>query len=342
MQDWMKPVKGEPLPWLLQWDPQNPGVRYFALRDLLDRPVDDAEVIEAGRAIMSSGPVPAILSAQLANGCWVKPGPGYRPKYRSTVWSVIMLAQLGADGSDPRVRKGSDYLLNHAISSSGAFSLDGRPSLALHCLNGNLIAALATLGWQEDERLRQAVDWMARAVTGEGMAPATEREAPLRFYRSGACAPVFCCSASNRKPCAWGAVKAMMGFSRLPNDARSPLVRQAIQVGVDFLLGCDPATADYPTAENTKPSRSWFRFGFPLFYVTDVLQNLEALTALGCGADPRLENAIDLVLSKQDQLGRWKMEYTYDGKTWADIEQKGKPSKWVTLRALRVLKSACG
>ncbi len=103
-------------------------------------------------------------------------------------------------------------------------------------------------------------------------------------------------------------------------------------------MGRDPAVADYPTAQDTKPSRSWFRFGFPLFYVTDVLQNLEALTRLGFGSDPRLASAMDLVLGKQDQDGRWKMEYTYNGKTWVDIEEKGQPSKWVTLRALRVLK----
>ncbi|HLE74331.1 MAG TPA: hypothetical protein VI688_08805, partial [Anaerolineales bacterium] len=70
----------------------------------------------------------------------------------------------------------------------------------------------------------------------------------------------------------------------------------------------------------------------------DVLQNLEVLTALGHGGDPRLAPAIDLLLSKQDAQGRWKMEYTYNGKTWVDLEEKGKPSKWVTLRALRVLK----
>ena len=73
-------------------------------------------------------------------------------------------------------------------------------------------------------------------------------------------------------------------------------------------------------------------------YVTDVLQNLEVLTALGMGSDPRLRPAIDLLLSKQDEQGRWTMEYTYNGKTWTDVEIKGQPSKWVTLRALRVLK----
>jgi hypothetical protein len=132
----------------------------------------------------------------------------------------------------------------------------------------------------------------------------------------------------------------MLALGRLPEDARTSLVREAIRLGTEFLLGRDPAVAGYPTAQDTKPSRSWFRFGFPVFYVTDVLQNLEALTALGHGQDPRLRPALDLVLTKQDELGRWMMEYTYNGKTWVDVEHKGKPSKWVTLRALRVLKQA--
>ena len=70
----------------------------------------------------------------------------------------------------------------------------------------------------------------------------------------------------------------------------------------------------------------------------DVLQNLEVLVALGYGDDPRLRNALDLVRSKQEKDGRWRMKYTYNSKMWADIEQNGQPSKWVTLRALRVLR----
>jgi hypothetical protein len=71
-----------------------------------------------------------------------------------------------------------------------------------------------------------------------------------------------------------------------------------------------------------------------------VLQNLEALAALGKAQDSRLANAMKLVESKQDTCGRWQMEYSYNGKTWVDVEKKGQPSKWVTLRALRVLKAA--
>ncbi len=339
---WRSLLKADPTDWLLEPDPDNPGVRYFTLTDLLDRPVDDPEVVAARQAIMESGPAPAILREQHADGYWVKPGPGYYPKYRSTVWSVIFLAQLGSDGNDERVRRGGDYVLSHSIATSGAFSYTGAPSGALYCLAGNLCAALLDLGWLGDKRLERALDWLARATTGEGIAPAEERQAQLRYYKSGACGPGFACSANNRLPCAWGAVKTMLAFSKLPHDARTPTIEAAIETGVEFLLSRDPAVADYPMGWSDKPSRSWFKFGFPVFYVTDVLQNLEALTSLGLGTDPRLKSGIELVLSKQDEQGRWKMEYTYKGKTWADIEKKGQPSKWVTLRALRVLKGVYG
>jgi hypothetical protein len=189
-----------------------------------------------------------------------------------------------------------------------------------------------------DERLEKGLDWLARSITGEGIAPAGEREAPVRYYRSGNSAPGFACSANNHLPCAWGAVKAMSALRKVPESSRTPLMQEAVKAGVEFLLGHDPAVADYPMGWASKPSRSWFQFGYPIGYVTDVLQNLEVLTALGYANDPRLWPAVELVRSKQDGHGRWKLEYTYNGKTWVDVEEKGKPSKWVTLRALRVLK----
>lgn len=331
----------ETLAWLLEPDPANPGVRYFALRDLLDQGADAPERVAAQQAVMQSGPVPAILAAQAPEGYWEAPAPVYYPKYTGTVWQVTFLAQLGADGNDPRVRAGCAYVLDHARSGYGGFSAGGNLSGMIHCLAGNLAAALLDLGWLGDPRLDAALDWLARSITGEGIAPAEQKDAPVRYYRSGNSAPGFACSANNHLPCAWGAIKAMLALSKVPDAARTPAIRAAIDVGIDFLLSRDPAVADYPMAYATKPSQSWFRFGYPIAYVTDVLQNLEVLVALGCGSDARLRPALELVQSKQDKQGRWKLEYTYNGKTWATIEEKGKPSKWVTLRACRVLKG-CG
>jgi hypothetical protein len=132
----------------------------------------------------------------------------------------------------------------------------------------------------------------------------------------------------------------MLALGRIPPNLRGTIMSAAVDEGVRFLLSRDPAVADYPMGYATKPSSSWFKFGYPIGYVTDVLQNLEALAALGHAQDPLLSSALDLVKSKQDGQGRWKLEYTYNGKTWVDVEKRGRPSKWVTLRALRVLKAA--
>jgi hypothetical protein len=135
-------------------------------------------------------------------------------------------------------------------------------------------------------------------------------------------------------------VRALWALNRVPAGGRTPAVKAAVQTNVDFLLSYDVARADYPYQERI--SSSWFKFGYPLGYVTDALLNLEALAEAGCGGDPRLDEAIHWVLAKQNERGRWKLEYAYTGKMWADIEKKGATSKWVTLRATRVLKGSCG
>ncbi len=336
-QDWLNSLNDNPLPWLLENDPANPGVRYFALTDLLHRPRDAPQVTEARRAVMSTGPVPIILDAQHPEGYWEKPGPGYFPQYRTSVWAVTMLGQLGADGADERVHRGCEYVLEHNVDKNGAFSMSAIPSQAILCLNGHLLAALLDLGWSGDDRVEKALEWVARMVTGEGVAPTEEKSAPLRYLKSGTCGPRFCCGYNAKKPCAWGAVNVMHAFAKLAEEVHTPLIDRAIEAGLEFLFSKDPAVADYPMGSGAKPSGNWFRFGFPLFWVTDVLHNLEVLTSFGYGSDPRLSAALDLVLDKQDERGRWKMVYSYNGKTLVDIEEKGKPSKWVTLRALRVL-----
>ena len=121
----------------------------------MGRSDSDSEVQEAKGAILTTGPVPVILAAQEPGGYWVRPGPGYGPKYRSTVWSVIFLAQLGADGSDARVAAGCEYILSHSTAAHGGFAMNGTPSTFVHCLGGNLAAALTDLGWLDDERLRR-------------------------------------------------------------------------------------------------------------------------------------------------------------------------------------------
>lgn len=317
--------------WLLEADDDNPGVRYFALRDLLDLPSEDRKVRQARRAIMRRGPVPAILDAQSPDGTWVKAGSGYSPKYRGTVWQVLLLAELGADPADARVKRGCEALMRGAIATSGGFSpyANAIASGVLHCLNGNMLYALHRLGYGGDPRVELALEWQASAILGDG---------DIHYYKSGTSGPGFACGINLGQPCGWGAAKAMNGLLEVPPRTRTRRMKRALQVGADFLLSRDPADADYPYTERV--SSTWFKLGFPLSYWSDVLEITWILVRMGYARDPRLRRALDWILDKRDSQGRWKLGNTLNGKMWIDIERRGKPSKWVTLRAMRVLKRA--
>ena len=333
----MTALRADPRQWLL--DRADPAVRHVALRWLEDRPPDDRDVVAARRQAMRAPPIAPILDSQDPEGWWVKPGAGYAPKYTGTTWSLIFLDQLGADGSDERIRRGCAYLLDQTATTSGGLGCSGAlkgpppPSMVIHCLNGNLVRALLGFGWLDDGRVRAAIDWQARAITGEG---------GQRYYASSTCGPGFACAANEKLPCAWGAVKAVLGLARVPPDARTPLVARAIEAGVEFLLSVDPATAAYPAGWEGRISSSWFKPGFPSGYVADVIQIGEAVADAGSAHDPRLAGTVDWILERHDDAGRWRNQYTYHGKLWQDIDPPRGPSKWVTLRACHVLRAALG
>jgi hypothetical protein len=341
MADWMGQLRADPLPWLLNENGSTErsaaAVRHLALRRLLDRPAGDPEVVAARADAMRADPIAAILAAQDAEGWWGKPGSGYNPKYSSTVWSLIFLDQMGADGADERVRRGCEYLLAHTQTGSGGFGAMARkdmvppPSAVAHCVNGNLLRALLGFGLAGDPRIGRAVAFTAASVTGQG---------DIHFYKSSIPGPGFPCGSNDGLPCAWGAVKVLLALVRVPVAERSPEVQRAADAGVEFLLGRDPAAADYPMGYgNTKPNGSWFRLGFPNGYICDVLQVLEALCEAGAAGDPRLANAVEWLLAQQDADGRWSNRYAYEGKLAAPIDEPNRPSRWVTLRACTVLKA---
>jgi hypothetical protein len=327
------------LDWLLS--SAEPGVRYLALRDLQRPPTDDPRLCAARLEALREGPIAQVLEGMHPEGYWERPGPGYNPKYTSTVWALILLAQLGADVEmDQRIPRACAYLLDHALAQAGQFSYNGAPGGTIDCLQGNLAWALTALGYH-DPRLDLAYDWMARSVTGEGIAPLGNKDTPERYY-AYKCGPLFACGANFSHPCAWGGAKVLLAFSVLPEERRTPRIRQAIQLGAEYFLSIDPASGAYPAGPDGlgKPSGNWWKFGFPVFYITDLLQVVEALAGLGYGQDPRLTSVLDLVRSKQDTCGRWAMEFSYEDKTWGSYGAKKQPNPWVTLRALRALQNA--
>jgi hypothetical protein len=86
------------------------------------------------------------------------------------------------------------------------------------------------------------------------------------------------------------------------------------------------------------PKPGWLRFGFPRSYNPDLLEGLLALAECGERYHPALDEALDQVEAKRGRDGRWRLEDSLNGKMLADVERKGRPSKWITLRALTVLR----
>jgi hypothetical protein len=341
-RDWKKVLKADSINWLLESD--DPGVRYLALRDIVE--ADENEIKAARVKAHREGPIAKILAEMDPEGYWVQPGNVYANKCRGTVWSIISLAELGAFiEEDERIVTACSYLLDHALLKGGQFSPREKPTNAGLCLQGNMLTSLMDLGCR-DNWLDSAYEWMARTVTGEGLprkvnsdglAPAEGVLGPFDYLQRFS--PRFACRTNKFMPCAWAGVKVMLAFSRLPVERRSGLIERAIEVGIDFFLSVDSSTAGFPGHRTGVPDKRWWQFRFPSFWGADILQIAEALTGLGYGSDPRLANTLDLIRAKQDEDGKWPLEYVdLNHKMWVKYGPIGKPNKWVTLRALRVLK----
>jgi hypothetical protein len=136
-----------------------------------------------------------------------------------------------------------------------------------------------------------------------------------------------------RHTCHMGAVKALKALAQIPPERRTPEVRQTLADGVEFLLRHHVHRCSHDLAHDSTPG--WRRFGLPLMYQTDVLEILGILTTLGV-RDDRMDEALVLVAAKRDADGRWDLANTFNGRFVADIETKGEPSRWITLRALEV------
>jgi len=321
--------------WLLEEN--NPSVRYFTLRDLLDRSERNIEVQNAKKEIMTKAVVPKILSSQNAEGYWAEKDKFYRAKYKGTVWQLIILANLGADGSESRIKTACEHLFHHSQDKeSGGFSYDysitadgGSHNGVVPCLTGNMVWSLIRLGYLADERLRRAVNYIATCQRYDDGERANLTGWPYDRFK-------MC---YGKHTCHMGAGKALKALAEIPSAERSAEVRQTIDQGVEYFLKHHIYKKSHNLTIVSKPG--WLNFGFPLMYQDDVLEMLEILAKLKV-KDKRLEPAIELVERKQSKEGNWLLENTFNGRFFTDIEKKAKPSKWITLKALQVLKFYCG
>jgi len=334
MSNWKSYLNADPTQWLLEED--NSSVRYFTLRDMLERPENDPEVIEARENIMKMGVVPKILAKQEAGGYWGIPENFYvRGKYKGTSWQVIILAELGVDGNDERIKNTCEFMLkNSPDPESGAFSYRGNKEggvdseRVLPCLTANMTWSLIRFGYLDDERVQKAIEWLIKYQRFDDE-PVKEPDGwHYRMWKR----------CWGERTCHSIIVKSLKVFAEIPKNKRTPEMEDYIAKGAEHMLNHHIHKRSQPPAEGRF---KWLEFGFPLMWNIDALEVLEVLAKLGY-KDERMQEAMDIMISKQDHDGKWILENTFNGRFQASIERKGKPSKWITLNALRVLKRFYG
>ncbi len=325
---WTDCLKEYPLEWLLS--PSNPSVRYWTLRQLMDKPKNDIEVQRAQQSLMESSNVQAILEAQHKTGYWINPEDMYNPKYKATTHCLLILAELGAKRTQS-IENGIEHIFKFQ-RNSGHFltsmpkTVKGYASKITDgcCLDANILFYLNHFNYIDDSRTTKLIDFLIENYSHKD-AGWKCRAYPIDSSR------VF---AQN---CFMGAAKVLKAFSAIPIKYRTENMNEIIKKEVDNILKNEVYRYLKTQEGKRKDKAGWKRFGFPLFYQSDILEILDTLTNLGV-RDKEMKKAIDLVLTTQQNDGTWLLKHTFNGKMWIDVEEKHKPSKWITLRALRVIK----
>jgi hypothetical protein len=248
------------------------------------------------------------------------------------VWSFIILAEFNADGRNNQIKKTCEYILNISQDrESGGFSSRGNENDGgVHnyinpCLTGNMLWALIRFGFLEDPRVQRGIDFILKYQRLDDGVERFPKGWPYEGRKR----------CWGKHTCHMGVVKNLKALAEIPPDNRSDRINDFVDKAAEYMLNHHI----YKQSHNLDivAKQEWTQFGFPLMWKIDALDVLDLLLKLGY-KDDRMQDAIDLVISKQNENGRWILEKSFNTRMNVKIEQLGKESKWITLFALRVLK----
>ncbi len=346
--DWLSALKSVPMDWLLEKD--NPPVRFFTMRDLLDYKSSDSELIEARNSLGNYRVTQTILGKQNLEGFWESKVEPYLPKYKSSYWQVMLLGMFGMSRSNPQIECAVSHLLEFQHDDGGFVEFMERgarkeyefvrkrnfakmkvmPSFEewapakireteLSCLTGNITLALIRLGFSKNQAISDALEWLVEIQNVDG----------------GWLCPYWGAHKKDTHGCFMGTITPLDAFSETPERCLNSRMKKAIERGVEFLLMHRLYRSDHH--EFRVIQKQWLMLTFPQFFY-DIVRGLAVVTKLGYARDTRIDDALDVIMKKRLASGQWPLDRTFSGRLYGSIEPKGKPSKWVTLEILRVIK----
>lgn len=337
-------VPTETIEWLLE--PENPPVAVLTRRTLLHEP-DAPETAALWAHRNTYGPIAAILDAQHEDGSWDRPSQDYR-KYGGSLWQIHFLGELHASGDCHRVRRGADYAFSRQLDDGSWSATNGRSDGSIPCLTANVARALARLGFERDERVASALRFCIETFRHEGVISCAQSHG---YQLNGYChmlTPKLLMllaavpreswpdGAEELRDACLAALRDKNVFRCLPRES-GEFTDEVWTMPASERPGFRERFLDEHPVLHYKEKPGWLRFGFPLSYNSDALEALAALAGIGETRRPEYEQAIEVVSVAADPSMRWTMRNSLNGKMLADVETKGQPSKWLTLRALQAL-----
>ena len=304
------------LDWLLDADA---ALRWQVLRDLTDAP--EREVAAERGRVAREGWGARLLALQGADGRWG--GAAWNRGWDSTMHVLWLLRQLGLDPDAAEARRALALVRGRVTwRGSGPPACDDHPFFAGElepCINGQVLTAGAYFA--------QDVGGLVDRLLGEQLPDGGWNcEAPERSTRSS----------FNTTICV---LEGLLEFERA--FGARPAVTSSRLRGEAYLLErrlFRRRSTGEPIERDRKGGAAWTRFAFPTWWHYDVLRGLDYLRAAGVAPDERVAEAVAWVASKRGADGRWRVDTRYPGAMPVEVEVgEGESSRWVTLRALRVL-----
>jgi hypothetical protein len=287
------------------------------MRDLIGAPADE---VAAERAkVATEGWGFQLLARQGPDGYWG--GAAWNRGWNSTMHVLMLLRDMGLDPASDQARRAVG-LVRDRVTWQGWAAYDGNPFFAGEvepCINGQVGAVGAYFG----QDVRGIVDRLLAEQLPDGGWNCEAANGSTR-------------SSFNTTICV---LEALLEHERAVGS--SPEVTEARLCGQEYLLDrrlFRRRSTGEVIERDRKGDAAWTRFAFPTWWHYDVLRGLEYLRRADVVPDERVAEAIDLVVSKRDGDGRWPLETRHPGEMPIETDEgEGRPSRWNTLRALRVL-----
>lgn len=315
------PPNDATIEWLLDGDP---AIRWQTLRDLVGASTHAIE--HERRNVALTGWGGRLLALQDAAGAWASAhssdGGLYNPKWTSTTYTMLLLRDFGLAQDNAQARNACALLLDGGLRNDGGIRYGKAHAHSETCITGMVLSILSYFKYNDD-RLSRIAEYLLKEQMADGGWNCRRQR--------GATHASMHTTISVLEGLRFLELQRVTGVREL----RATQLRAAQLRAQEFLL----AHRLFRSHRTGLIIKSEFtRLVFPPRWHYDILRALDYFRSVDAPRDPRLAEAVDIIRTEREDNGRWPLKYAYSGKTHFTLERIGAPSRWNTLRALRVLK----